>query len=587
MMRSEEADGMHIDWDVPIEMDDGIVLGADVFRPIQPGRYPVIMTCGPYSKGLAFAEGYPAAWQALVTDHPEVVEGTSTRYANWETADPERWVPDGYVVIRVDSRGTGVSPGFIDPFSSRETKDYYDCIEWAGVQPWSNGKIGLLGVSYYAMNQWQVAALRPPHLAAICPFEGASDLYRDGVRHGGMLTTFWTSWYPLQVTNVQHGLGKNGRRSAVTGEPITGDDELTPEEMSRNRIDIRADQLAHPLFDDFFASRVPDLSQIEVPVLSCGNWGGQGLHLRGNTEGFLGAGSKQKWLEMHGLEHWTEFYTDYGLDLEKRFMGHFLKGEDNGWDRQPAVMLNVRKVDGFTHRTETEWPIAGTAWTKIHLDARGGTLGGAVPKNNSDSTFTATKEEVHFTTAAFEEETELTGPLAARLFVSSSTTDADLFLTLRLFSPDEKEILFVGAVEPNAPVTQGWLRASHRKLDTVRSVPWRPVHAHDELQPVEPGQIYPLDIEIWPTSIVVPVGYRLQLTVSGHDYDNGLPSPLPQLYGIEQRGSSVWQHKDPADTPAEVFAGSTTIYTGEDHDSWLLLPIISGAIPRPLDQIND
>ncbi|MDP9027270.1 MAG: CocE/NonD family hydrolase, partial [Actinomycetota bacterium] len=391
---------MHIDWDVPITMDDGIVLAADVFRPIGPGKHPVLMTYGPYSKGLSFAEGYPVQWRALVDQHPEVAEGTSTRYANWETADPERWVPDGYVVIRIDSRGAGASQGFIDPFSPRETQDYYDCIEWAAEQPWSTGRIGLLGVSYYAMNQWQVAAMRPPHLTAICPFEGASDLYRDGTRHGGMLCTFWINWYPLQVMNVQHGLGATGRRSAVTGEPIAGDDILTSEEMARNRVNIREDELAHPMLDDYFAARVPDLSQIEVPVLSCGNWGGQGLHLRGNIEGFLGAGSTQKWLEMHGLEHWTEFYTNYGVDIQKRFMAHFLKDESNGWDSQPAIMMKARTIDGFEPRTATEWPISGTAWTELHLDTHRATLGVETPAATSSVTFTAMQEEVHFSTAA-------------------------------------------------------------------------------------------------------------------------------------------------------------------------------------------
>src|SRR5262249_9751576 len=159
---------------------------------------------------------YAPQWKKLTSDFPEVCERSTTRHANWETVDPERWVPDGYVCIRVDSRGAGQSPGYIDPFSPRETKDYYDCIEWAAVQPWSSGMIVLLGSSSYAQNQWRVAALRPPHLAAMCPFEGSSDLYREGVRHGGMLCTFWIRWYPRQVKNVQYGLGENGRRSRAT-----------------------------------------------------------------------------------------------------------------------------------------------------------------------------------------------------------------------------------------------------------------------------------------------------------------------------------------------------------------------------------
>ncbi|MFD2499928.1 hypothetical protein ACFSTI_15160 [Rhizorhabdus histidinilytica] len=127
--------------------------------------------------------------------------------------------------------------------------------------------------------------------------------------------------------------------------------------------------LAHPLIDEYFEARIPDLSRIEVPVLSMGNWGGMGVHLRGNVDGYVRAGSERKWLEMHGLEHWTEFYTDYGVDLQRRFFDHFLKGIDNGWDREPPLQLQIRHVDGYRKRKEAEWPLARTEWTRFYLDA--------------------------------------------------------------------------------------------------------------------------------------------------------------------------------------------------------------------------
>ena len=147
---STVADGMRIDWDVPIQMDDGIVLRADVFRPIEEGRYPVLMTLGPYAKGLPFQTGYAGMWKTIEANYPDVLRGSTNKYQNWETCDPEKWVPDGYVCVRVDSRGAGRSPGYLDVYSPRENLDYYHCIEWAGTQPWSNGKVGLLGISYYA-----------------------------------------------------------------------------------------------------------------------------------------------------------------------------------------------------------------------------------------------------------------------------------------------------------------------------------------------------------------------------------------------------------------------------------------------------
>ena len=178
---------MRIDWDTPIEMDDGVVLRADLFRPVAEGRYPVILSCGPYAKGLAFQDAYKSAWMRLAKAFPEVLQGSSNKYQNWELVDPEKWVPDGYAVVRVDSRGAGCSPGYLEVWSPREAKDLYECIEWAGTQPWSNGKVGINGISYYAMNQWHVGPLRPRHLAALCIWEGASDYYRELARHGGIL----------------------------------------------------------------------------------------------------------------------------------------------------------------------------------------------------------------------------------------------------------------------------------------------------------------------------------------------------------------------------------------------------------------
>ncbi|MCL6592354.1 MAG: CocE/NonD family hydrolase, partial [Alicyclobacillus sp.] len=369
--QTEVRDGMRIDWDVPIPMDDGLVLRADVFRPVADGQYPVILTYGPYGKGLSFQEGYPRQWKGLVERCPQVLEGSTNKYQNWETVDPEKWVPHGYVCVRVDSRGAGRSPGYLDPFSARETQDLYECIEWAGVQPWSNGKVGLLGISYYAMNQWQVAALQPPHLAAICPFEGASDWYRDATHHGGIVSTFWASWYPYQVINVQHGVGERGYRSAVTGELVSGPQTLSEEELACNRVDIGARIVASPLATDpYNRERAVDWSKVTVPLLSCANWGGLGLHARGNFEGFVRAASKQKWLEVHGWEHWTEFYTPYGIDLQRRFFDFFLKGEDNGWSNQPPVYLNIRYVDEhYEPRAEQAWPLPRTRWTKLYLNA--------------------------------------------------------------------------------------------------------------------------------------------------------------------------------------------------------------------------
>lgn len=560
--------------DVPIEVDDGTLLRADVFRPSEEGRYPVLLSAGPYGKGLAFEDAYRGQWHRLITDHPDVAEGSTCRYQNWETSDPEKWVPDGYVCVRADSRGAGRSPGRLDPFSPRETLDLFACIEWAGTQPWSNGKVGLQGISYYAINQWQVAALQPPHLAAICPWEGAADWYRDMTHHGGIVCTFWENWYRNQVLTVQHGRGDQGPRSRVTGDWVAGPVTFTDEELEANRVDMRADILEHSVDDDYYSERSVDWERVKVPFLSAGNWGGAGLHLRGNVEGFARAASDQKWLEMHGLEHWTHFYTDYGRALQKRFFDYFLKAEDTGWSHQPNVLLQVRTVDGFIERHEEGWPIPRTAWTRLYLNAGESSLSTEPTQELRDVKYHARGDGVTFFTAQFEDETEITGPLSSKLFVSSATTDADLFLVLRLFDPHGEEVVMQGALDPHTPLAQGWLRASHRKLDVDRSLPWRPYHSHDEIQPLVPGQVYELDVEIWPTSMVVPSGYRLALTIRGRDYEyEGAAASIDSISN-EMRGCGAFLHDDPADRREDIFGGTIAIHTGSEFPSHVLLPVI-------------
>jgi predicted acyl esterase len=560
---------MRVDWDVPIAMDDGVVLRADVFRPDAEGRYPAILSYGPYAKGLAFQDGYPSAWQRMVAEHPDVAYGSSNRYQNWEVVDPEKWVPEGYACVRVDSRGAGRSPGFIDHFSPRETRDFYDCIEWAGVQPWSSGKVGLNGISYYGINQWHVASLQPPHLAAMCVWEGAADWYRDMTHHGGILCTFWANWYDMQVKTVQYGLGSRGPRSRVTGELACGDETLPDRELQKNRGDFGDEILAHPLDDGYHKARSPVWEKIDVPLLSAANWGGQGLHPRGNFEGFLRAAPRQKWLEAHGIEHWTHFYTDYGRKLQLRFFDYFLKGKGD-WPHQAPVQLQVRHVDRFVERHENEWPIARTQWTKFYLQ-KGFQLG----KNSSGEgtvSFQALGDGVTFLSEPLEKETEITGPLAAKLRISSSTEDADLFLVFRVFSADLREVTFMGAIDPHTPIAQGWLRASHRKLDAKLSTPWRPYHAHDEKQPLKKNEAVTVDVELWPTSIVVPAGYRLALSVRGKDYEwQSSTGARLSNFKNELRGCGPFLHDDPRDRPASVFGGITTLHLG---DSYLLVPVV-------------
>jgi uncharacterized protein len=537
----------------------------------------VIASMGAYGKQLPFQEPpYDKLWQQMCEKYPEVPRGSTNKYQAWEVADPEKWVPHGYAVLRIDSRGAGRSEGRMDCFSAREARDFHNCIEWAGEQPWSNGKVGLSGISYYAINQWHVAALKPAHLAAICPWEGCNDYYREAIYHGGIHCIFQGRWFPVQAMYVQYGLGTRGQRNPYTGILVSGDVDLTDEQLAANRGDIESEVLSRPFDCEYYRERSAALERIETPLLSAANWGGQSLHNRGNFRGYMYSSSPQKWLEVHGHEHWALYYTDYGNELQRRFFDWFLKGEGD-WPQQPPVLLHVRHPgERYVPRAEKEWPLARTQWTGLYLDPGQSSLTWEAPRDQSDKSYRGFGEGLTFLTAPFEEEMEITGPSSCQLWISSSTSDADIFLVLRLFDPEGEEVLFQGANEPQAPISLGWLRASHRKLDPERSEPWAPYHPHREAEPLEPGEIYQLNIEVWTTCIVIPPGYRLGLSVLGRDYDHGKEA-VQSHFGIPMRGVGFWHHTNPQARPPEIYDNTVTVYGGGEHRSHLLLPVIPAA----------
>jgi predicted acyl esterase len=574
--KSGVKDGMKIEWDVPITVDDGVALRADVYRPIEDGKYPVILTYGVYAKGLAYQEGYPQQWQKMVEDHPEILVGSTNKYQNWEVTDPERWVPHGYAVVRVDSRGAGRSPGYLDPQCPREIDDLYQCVEWAGTQPWSNGKVGMLGISYYACNQWRVAGKHPPHLAAIIPWEGFTDYYRDLTHHGGILCQFMERWAKVQVVNIQYGRGELAKKNPNTGESVAGPVTLSEEELAKNRLNVYEEMKKHPLDDPYHRQRSADLSKVTIPLLSCANWGGQGIHPRGNFNGFIESPSKQKWLEAHGDSHWSLFSSGYGMALQKRFFDYFLKGIDNGWNKTPPVQLNIRHPgEKFVLRYEKEWPLARTQWTKFYLDPAQMALSSQPIKRPGKIEYEALGKGLTFSMPPLEKEMEITGPIAAKLFISSTTKDADLFLILRVFDPAGKELTFMGSTDPHTPIANGWLRASHRRLDPQQSLPYRPYHPHDRVEPLKPAEIYACDIEILPSCIVVPAGWTVALSVRGKDYEyEGELSEFGKKFVYATRGTGGMTHSDPDDRPQDIFGGKVTLHAGGGRDSYLLLPII-------------
>jgi len=563
---------MRLDKDVTVPMRDGAALRCNVFRPDVPGKYPVLMTLGPYGKDVHLSQFMPEAWEALKRRHPEILKTSSCKYLVFETPDPEMWVPEGYVLVKVDSRGSGKSPGRLDVNSPEEFRDFHDAIEWAAVQPWSSGKIGLLGISYYAAGQWMIAAQRPPHLAAMLPWQGTYDFYRDRCRQGGILGSgFLNRWWNRSVLRNQYGNPDTPLVDIDTGERNTGPASLSPEALAANREDYIANLLARPLNGAWYEERSARLERIRIPALVVANWGGLGLHLRGTILGYLGIAAREKWLKVQPGSYFFTFLLPQNVALQRKFFDRYLKDIDNGWERETKVEVAVRAADDTVKRvvSDTRWPLTGTKWTRFHLDASHLSLSATPPGEAASTSYAAIGDGVTFSTAALQHPIEFAGPIKAKLWVSSSTEDMDLFATLRAFDRDGTEVTFFSTVEPKAPVSQGWLRVSQRKLDAKRSTEHQPWHAHDEARKLESGEIVEVDLEIWPASLALPAGYRLALTLQGKDFERaGEPGP--------QKGSGWFLHDDPRDRPPETFAGTHTVHSGSGRESYLLLPVIEG-----------
>ncbi|KAK6837382.1 hypothetical protein RU639_001717 [Aspergillus parasiticus] len=356
---------------VPLE-ERSSGIRCNVYRPKGDGKYPGLITYGPYGKDIYYGDFHPKSFSEVNPAH-------KSKYSAWETPDPVFWTRQGYVVIRADERGLGQSPGVLDTMSTRTTNYFFQLIEWAAEQPWSSEKLRLLGVSYYAGSQWRVAARAPKGLACIIPHEGMSDYYRDRCRHGGIFSNnFINFWWNRHVITNQYG--RPGRAAAHWGEDtIEGD--LSENELHQQVQDQNADNAENQfLDDDYYASKVFQLEDIDVPILSVANWGGISLHLRGNVEGYTWAGSQYKFLRFIVGRHDLPFYYDEKVKVQMSFLDAFLKGNDHaGWTTGhiPRVSLCLRKGDvgfnnpagekTFPRRDENEWPLARTVYTRYYL----------------------------------------------------------------------------------------------------------------------------------------------------------------------------------------------------------------------------
>jgi len=522
----EHQDGMLIEWDVAVRLRDGVTVYVDVFRPENAVAVPIILTWSPYGKhGPKTFAMFP---------NSGVPEGSVSHYAVWEGPDPVYWTRRGYAVINGDCRGSWGSEGDLEILGPQEAEDGYDVIEWAAELPWTNGRVGLAGVSYLAIVQWRIAALHPPHLRCINPWEGFSDFYREYAFHGGIPET---NFVKFMEWSCQYSQGK------------------VEDWMHMHQL--------HPMLDDYNKSKsCEDLAAIDVPAYVVADWGDQGLHTRGTLEAFVALSSHDKWLEVHGRKKWQYYYDKSSLARQRAFYDRYLKGIASDVDSWPRVRIEVRRraYDGDVRAEET-WPIQRTDYTKLFLDGTSRSLSRGKPVEATILKYdTAVVDDRLEFTFRFDEDTELTGGMNLRLWVEAENSeDMDIFAAVHKLDKDGTFVPFVAmAMLDEGPAALGWLRVSHRESNPRLSKTWRPWLTHRHRLLLGRGEIVPVEVEIWPSSTRFEEGESLKLIVQGNDifrYD------LPQAQLHENT----------------VNVGVHAIHMGGQYDSCLIVPVVPAA----------
>ncbi|AKH41117.1 hypothetical protein FHS61_001642 [Altererythrobacter atlanticus] len=515
--------GLTIERNCVIPLRDGTEIFADLYRPEGAERdVPILLAWGPYGKhSLSNQVFWPRSgvnpeWLSTLTP--------------FEGPDPVWWGAQGYGVAVVDPRGAWLSGGDFHHNGRQEAEDCADTVEWLARLPWSNGRVGMSGVSYLGAIQYYVAPLKPPALAAINVWEAFSDWYREFAYHGGILET---NFLPRASDNISYSLN----RTENTWENVR----------------------AHPLMDAFWHSKDVDLEAITQPAYMVASWSDMGLHLRGTIEAYARIGSERKWLDVHGQKKWAHYYRPESRQRQLAFFDHFMRDRPTAIAAWPNVRLEIRDRHGVAEeREEAEFPLTRTEFERLYLDAGQGALTRDLPEQGSVEQ-DAVSDKAHFD-IQFDEETEITGHASLQLWLETrGNDDADIFLALQKLDADGQEVGFTFyAFFENGPVSLGWLRASHRELDEERSRPERPVHTHLREDPLPEGEPVSLEIELWPFSVRFAAGETLRLVIAGADIyekEEGLMLPFALHEDTRNRGTHVF-------------------HTGGAHASSLLLPFV-------------
>ena len=498
--------------DTWIPVRDGTRLAADIFLPEGGGKHPVLVALSPYGKEI----------QSLpVPPQPP----TSPLYAREiEAGDPRLLTEAGYVHVIAELRGTGKSEGSSRGWrSSDEARDAYDVIEWAAAQEWSDGNVGMAGVSYFGAIQLAAAALKPPHLKAIMPLNAPADYYREGAYHGGILHTFFDFIYMVyargrQVSDVVASSSPDQLEEIV--ERLVSDPDLSMypglynTAVNPERSPLFFDLLANPLDGPFYWERSAYRSygEIEIPFYTGSGWWAYGhMHLRGAFQHYEGIEAPKKLYIESRVEADAPMDAAYNAELV-RWYDHWLKGEQNGIMDEPPITLHVR---GGGWRHEHEWPLPSTEWTELHLRRFGGLAREPEPVDGSPDSFMQPPAEIQpqvatcdYLTEPLTEPVELVGPAALTLYAAIDSEETNWMASVLDVAPDGREV----------ELTRGFLRASHREVDEERSELWRPFHPHTGREPVEPGRIYEYRIELSPLASVFAPGHRIKLSISCLDH---------------------------------------------------------------------
>src|SRR5579885_599361 len=487
-----------------IPMSDGVRIAAALFLPETRGRHPVLLAASPYRFDNDAAPAIPLFL--------------------WRETGPIGWyLKQGYAYVHMDVRGTGRSGGEYHYQCRREQRDLYEVIEWIARQPWSNGKVGGIGQSYFARSQWFMATQNPPHLACVAPYDGHVDTYRDSAYTGGIPGAYPTTWWD-QVRNV-NAYPSQGRKRLVEWD--------YPAQVKR-----------HPTYDAWWKERsaAEKLERIKCPVFSIGVWSKVDLHLHGNIVGFQRAGGPKKLL-VYGSSNLYAAVADYSsVAFHEKYLLPFydcyLKGLKTGWLDEPAVRYFVTGADRFEQASQ--WPPRDVTYTPFYLGkgpsgsvaslndgilsrrkpgAGGGTtvfdyphpgwrmgVSGFGPDGRPD----AVRRVLTFTTPPLEADLEIAGPIELVLYASSTRTDTDFFVKLSEQVAQTSEDRQRDVQPPSRIATKGWLRASMRATDPKRSRPHAPVYACDRPEPLVPGRVYRFSIAVMPTAYRFRRGSRIR-----------------------------------------------------------------------------